>query len=226
MTLSHPMSFEFPRSATLPELEDPRAKDPPRQTQNLPPSNPIEKWASDVTISDSPVMKNSSTNGSPVLPSSSLPPRVSSAQGRRVASSPLSSPVFPSSGKMTSSPTAFQSLQPSNRSTSAQSRPPAPPAYTRQSTIHASTARSTMPRRAGPATLPYLVSHPRIASALLPYLSINSFLSLMGYSDNVRRQFTGEMVGKWVMKEWGVMVDKERGRTWPGLTVWEGFCEW
>jgi hypothetical protein len=75
-------------------------------------------------------------------------------------------------------------------------------------------------------TLPLLLSHPNIQGSLLSSLTINSFLSLTGTSESIRRCFTGESVGRWVMREWGIEVDRERGRSWPNLTVWEGFCEW
>lgn len=71
----------------------------------------------------------------------------------------------------------------------------------------------------------YLLSYPMIQSALLSHLNINTFLALMGSSERLRKQFTGEAVGKWVLSEWGMRLGKERGRSWPNLTVWEGFLE-
>lgn len=71
-----------------------------------------------------------------------------------------------------------------------------------------------------------LMKHPRIVVTLLPYLNINSFLNLIGSDNEIRKYMTGEQVGRWVMREWGVTIDRERGRSWPGLTVWEGFREY
>lgn len=71
-----------------------------------------------------------------------------------------------------------------------------------------------------------LLMHPRIAMSLLPFLNINSFLNLLGSDDELRKYISGEMVGRWVMREWGITVERERGRSWPGLTVWEGFREY
>jgi hypothetical protein len=70
-----------------------------------------------------------------------------------------------------------------------------------------------------------LLMHPRITMALLPFLNINSFLNLLGSDDELRKYISGEMVGRWVMREWGITIERERGRSWPGLTVWEGFRE-
>jgi hypothetical protein len=70
------------------------------------------------------------------------------------------------------------------------------------------------------------LSHTSFQAALLPFLSINSFLSLSGSSDVIRQLFSGEVVGRWVLREWGIHVDRERGRTWPNLTVWEGASEY
>jgi len=74
-----------------------------------------------------------------------------------------------------------------------------------------------------PRTLSALLTHPQIQASVLSGLTINSFLSLTGSSESIRRCFTGELVGRWIMREWGVQVDRERGRSWPNLTVWEGF---
>lgn len=71
----------------------------------------------------------------------------------------------------------------------------------------------------------HVITQPRVQAALLPFLSINSFLSLMGSSHILRKEFTGETVGRWVVGEWGISIERERGRSWPNLTVWEGFCE-
>lgn len=86
-------------------------------------------------------------------------------------------------------------------------------------------ARQVPTKRVGRASLAAALAQPKIAAALLPFLSINSFLALNASSDELRKGFGGEMVGRWVLKEWGVNIGKERGRSWPGLGVWEGFCE-
>lgn len=80
-------------------------------------------------------------------------------------------------------------------------------------------------RRPRKLTLRYLISQPRIQARLLPVLPVNSFLSLVGASPAIRKAFTGEAVGRWVTREWGIKVDSEKGRSWPNLTVWEGFRE-
>lgn len=82
-----------------------------------------------------------------------------------------------------------------------------------------------MQKRPRPArlTFAYIVSIGRIQRNLLPYLGINSFLALLGTSDRVRKAFTGEMVGKWVLREWGIKLEGSKGKSWPNLTVWEGF---
>lgn len=40
----------------------------------------------------------------------------------------------------------------------------------------------------------------------------------------------GEMVGRWVMREWGMVIVKEKGGEggkggWLNFIVWEGFCK-
>jgi len=84
---------------------------------------------------------------------------------------------------------------------------------------------SATPSRRGPPTFSTIIAQPQIQATLLSYLSINSFLSLTGASDRVRKRITGEIVGRWIMREWGIQVDREKGRSWPNLTVWEGFRE-
>jgi hypothetical protein len=78
-------------------------------------------------------------------------------------------------------------------------------------------------RKPGALGLDYLVGHPVIQSALLAQLGINAFLSLSGSSEDVRRQFTGESVGRWVLREWAVDAPELVSTRWPNLTVWEGF---
>ncbi|WVQ77011.1 hypothetical protein IAR50_006690 [Cryptococcus sp. DSM 104548] len=81
-----------------------------------------------------------------------------------------------------------------------------------------------------PATLTFILLYSQIQSNLLQYLNINTFLSLTGASEAVRKRFSGEMVGRWIMREWGMSVGKKKGSeggrvAWPNLTVWEGFLE-
>lgn len=69
-----------------------------------------------------------------------------------------------------------------------------------------------------------IIIHQRIQQALLPHLSIASFLALLGALDkHWRRSISGEIVGKWVVREWGLMLGNDVA--WPGLGVWEGFRE-
>lgn len=89
----------------------------------------------------------------------------------------------------------------------------------------ASVLHRPRPKKKDIKTLTFLLSHPRISVSLLPFLNINTFLNLLGSDEMLRRYVSGEMVGRWVMSEWGVTVERERGRSWPGLTVWEGFRE-
>ncbi|WVF67733.1 hypothetical protein IAT40_002492 [Kwoniella sp. CBS 6097] len=157
-------------------------------------SDPIAQWSD--TGSPSALSPRSSP-----LASSQLPPRLSSAHStRRVVSSPLASPSIMSNG--------WKSPPPS-------SGPPQPVMERRHPTRYL--------RNRSRASLTYILSYTRIQATLLPYLSINSFLSLTGASDVIRKRFTGETVGRWVLKEWGIQVDREKGRSWPNLTVWEGF---
>lgn len=66
-----------------------------------------------------------------------------------------------------------------------------------------------------------IISHQRIQQHLLPHLSIASFLALLGALDKrSRRRISGETVGRWVGREWGLVLGDVG---WPGLGVWEGF---
>lgn len=78
-------------------------------------------------------------------------------------------------------------------------------------------------RPRGRVPIHYLLSHPAIQSSLLSSIGINAFLSLTGSSETIRHQFTGESVGRWVLREWGVQIPPNLGVRWPNLTVWEGF---
>lgn len=69
-----------------------------------------------------------------------------------------------------------------------------------------------------------VITHQRIQQVLLPHLSIASFLALLGALDKRwRRSVSGEVVGRWVVREWGLTLG--HGVAWPGLGVWEGFRE-
>lgn len=80
-------------------------------------------------------------------------------------------------------------------------------------------------RKPGRPSLDFIIGHAAIQSSLLRQLGINAFLSLSGSSEEVRRQFTGESVGRWVLGEWAVEAPEGGGSRWPNLTVWEGFRE-
>ena len=86
-----------------------------------------------------------------------------------------------------------------------------------------STNGSILQRPFGRPSFDFLLAHPAIQSSLLGVIGINTFLSLSGSSENVRRQFTGESVGRWVLNEWTVRPPDQAGNRWPNLTVWEGF---
>jgi hypothetical protein len=87
-----------------------------------------------------------------------------------------------------------------------------------------STTGLILQRPFGRPPLDFLLAHPAIQSSLLSVIGINTFLSLSGSSEDVRRQFTGESVGRWVLDEWTVRPPDQAGNRWPNLTVWEGFC--
>lgn len=74
------------------------------------------------------------------------------------------------------------------------------------------------------AKLTDIIQHERIQQTLLPNLSIASFLALLGALDKRwRKCISGEVVGKWVVREWGIVLGPDVA--WPGLGVWEGFRE-
>lgn len=74
------------------------------------------------------------------------------------------------------------------------------------------------------ARLTDIIQHERIQQTLLPNLSIASFLALLGALDKRwRKCISGEIVGKWVVREWGLVLGPDVA--WPGLGVWEGFRE-
>ncbi|GMK59359.1 hypothetical protein CspeluHIS016_0703740 [Cutaneotrichosporon spelunceum] len=185
-------------------------------------------------------------NGIPpvnVLAGNQLPPRTrSSVQERRIAASPLASPAVstpPSPTKTKHVPASTSTDSRSGSTTSAvststsrfsrdQSGSPAPSVASNPSTARASSVMDRgRPKLSHKVerSMTSLLAHPRITMSLLPHLNINSFLNLLGSDDNLRKYISGEMVGRWVMREWGITIERERGRSWPGLTVWEGFLE-
>lgn len=217
---------------------------PRRQPSDL--MSPIEFTPSSTTVPegrDAKALSHGSVgNGIPPAPAaalagSQLPPRTRSSaiQARRIVSSPLASPAV----SVPSSPTTHTSAASGSRSVSAgtvmSSRFPRrsnSPTASAQSSPSTARASSVMDRPRPQAkhksekTITYLFTHPRITMALLPFLNINSFLNLLGSDDELRKYISGEMVGRWVMREWGITIERERGRSWPGLTVWEGFREY
>lgn len=100
-------------------------------------------------------------------------------------------------------------------------RPPAPSVSDGAKAVNGAEIR--LPR--GKVPLHHLLSHPAIQSSLLSAIGINTFLSLTGSSEDIRHQFTGESVGRWVLREWRVETPQHLGIRWPNLTVWEGFRE-
>jgi hypothetical protein len=103
---------------------------------------------------------------------------------------------------------------------------------THQTTFSPGLQDSTSPSRAfrnhyfrPAAKLTDIIQHERIQQTLLPNLSIASFLALLGALDKRwRKCISGEIVGKWVVREWGLVLGPDVA--WPGLGVWEGFREW
>lgn len=237
-----------PPSSTTSPLATPSAHQGSEQEHD-----PISKWAAGMEKNNETVK----TSGTLLMPSwggDAPPPRGSSMQGlgvpsglshpppgKRTVSSPLSgrsSPMFMSPiGGMPSPRAPIQNqLQYPNQSSRSVSQPlptlpnsnsiPTLPPLLPSEPIPELVPRGPRPK----ATITFILAYPSIQAALLPYLPINSFLSLTGSSEQVRRRFTGEMVGRWVMREWGMAVAKEKGGEggkggWPNLTVWEGFCK-
>lgn len=74
-------------------------------------------------------------------------------------------------------------------------------------------------------TLNRILAIHRIQARILSYCSIESFLSLTGSSSHLRCLISGEVVGRWVLGQWAVRLDKDPHRSWPNLSVWEGFGE-
>ena len=175
----------------------------------------IGEWAKDVvtpqTIQKQFKSRAGSDIGAPVLSPKQVPPRLSaaSASDRNASSLPLDSTVSLSSEQVQSSPQHISSSQHAALSQ-------------KNNALNSSPKTHTVTRRGEPSMVGVL-QHQQIQAILLSHLPINSFLSLIGASDIIRRLFTGETVGRWVMGEWGLHPDREKGRSWPNLTVWEGF---
>jgi hypothetical protein len=182
------------------------------------------------------------TNGPPpiALTSDQLPPRSGSSTARDAARRAVSSPLSPNGASPLGPNRAVVPQHQKQRSVSAHPRvidvmsevssetdlstsvsSPTKSVYSTAST--GSIMERPRPKPPRELTLTMLMKHPRVAVSFLPFLNINSFLNVLGSDDQIRNFITGEMVGRWVLNEWGVTVDRERGRSWPGLTVWEGF---
>jgi hypothetical protein len=79
-------------------------------------------------------------------------------------------------------------------------------------------------RRTGPAVLRDLIREEGVQAALLPHLNIPSLLALLTSVDkDARKEVSGEVVGKWVVRNWGLSIVPRDVPQWPGLGVWEGF---
>ena len=181
----------------------------PKAGSHLTPSEMDVRTAqSPPTISSSPT-KTSSRSHPPVTQSPSKDQTTSLAPRRQATRSDSTGPVAPPNAP------------------SPQSQAPQHPHDQRNGTLSPPTAsrrRATVLQRpSGRLQLDFLLAHPAIQSSLLGAIGINTFLSLSGSSENVRRQFTGESVGRWVLGEWTVVPPDQAGNRWPNLTVWEGF---
>jgi len=180
--------------------------------------NPVEQGVTNaksrraIETSSKPFVANSSA-ATPVT--RNPPPRVSSASShnQHPASSSLSSAALPSSGRLV---THLKDIDPNKKPLGGSQQAQDLAALSPKASYAPSAPRAI-------ASLPLLLANQQIQECLLPFLSINSFLSLTGASKVVRKLFTGETVGRWVTREWDLQLDRERGRTWPNLTVWEGF---
>lgn len=218
-----------PPSSTTSPLATPSAHQGSEQEHD-----PISKWTAGVEKNDETV-KTSGTLLSPSWGGGALPPRGSSMQGlgvpsglshpppgKRTVSSPLSgrsSPMFmsPVGGMPSPRAPSQNQLQYPNQGSRSVSQPlptlpnsnsiPTLPPLLPSEPIPELVPRGPRPK----ATITFILAYPSIQAVLLPYLSINSFLSLTGSSEQVRRRFTGEMVGRWVMREWGEKLNCESG---------------
>lgn len=170
-------------------------------------------------VSSRPSARRSDETSSPSAVKASIkpPPRIPKSPSREQPSSPLRQaersdsigPFALSGGSITQN----QSLQhPAKQSSGTLLAP----AVSRR-------RASILQRPAGRLQLDFLLAQPAIQSSLLGAIGINTFLSLSGSSEDVRRHFTGESVGRWVLGEWNVVPSDQAGNRWPNLTVWEGF---
>lgn len=160
-----------------------------------------------------------------------------SAATRRIASSPLASPVTstapnnPIAASMPKPHSSRSVSQPSSSTLSSSTSSSQASTEVGKEVVDMIQGRPSVMSRSRPTkknekSLTFLLSHPRVVISLLPFLNINQFLNLLASDNDLRKYISGEMVGRWVMREWGVTIEKERGRSWPGLTVWEGFREY
>jgi len=184
------------------------------------------------------------SNNVPTLSADQLPPRSRTASGssqpsRRAVSSPLSPTATGANGTSPLGPGRAAAPAPIETRPRVVSHPrvngiaseaavEAEAVSSPTKSVHSVTSNSSIMDRPRPKIKPEismtaLLKHPRVVISLLPFININTFLNLLGSDDEVRKYITGEMVGRWVMREWCVTIDRERGRSWPGLTVWEGF---
>lgn len=150
------------------------------------------------------------------------------ATARRIVSSPLASPVNQTAPNNTIPMPRPYARSASGPSTSTQSSTSSQNSTESSKEKDRAKNRQSIMSRHRPArrndkSLTYLLSHPRVVISLLPFLNINQFLNLLASDNDLRKYISGEMVGRWVMREWGVTLEKDRNRSWPGLTVWEGF---
>jgi hypothetical protein len=179
---------------------------------HLAPIEPAVRMAqssSETTINSSPT-KMPSRSHPPVRQSPSKDRSDSLAPRQQTTRSNSKGPVGPSDAPSTQSQASPQPQSQRNGTLS-------PPTASRR-------RASVLQRPSGRLQLDFLLAHPAIQSSLLGAIGINTFLSLSGSSENVRRQFTGESVGRWVLGEWTVVAPEQAGNRWPNLTVWEGFC--
>jgi hypothetical protein len=156
----------------------------------------------------SPPVKESANLHPTSTPSASNYQSSSSSPRRQARRSDTIGPVVPSEATPSHAPQSVEGF-----ANGTVTRPAAP---RRRPTV--------MQRPSGRLQLDFLLAHSAIQSSLLGAIGINTFLSLSGSSENVRRQFTGESVGRWVLGEWAVLSPDQGGNRWPNLTVWEGFC--
>ncbi|WVN89108.1 uncharacterized protein L203_104324 [Cryptococcus depauperatus CBS 7841] len=238
------LHFEFPHSSTLPPLVDPRKT--PGSLSSTSPATQARGNQRHPTQGQEYDPANQRTMAP--LTGENLPPRISSARANQRVVQPMEklhgerqeiifSPLGGQSDLKVS--TLFEDSQNPMQHDQRQCRSgpqpslglpksssvPILPSLLPSNPLPPATLRGARPR----ATITFILAYPSIQATLLPYMPINSFLSLMGASDAIRKRFSGEIIGRWVLREWGMSVSKyksrEGQRSWPNLTVWEGFLE-